>query len=83
MRKPIKVFYSSLSGRFYATQHYKKQGNGYVITGHKDDVTNDIGAAVTEHEIEFTLVTPKKKEEKKGIRIQRHPGDIVKTKSSI
>lgn len=56
-RKPIRVFYSELSGRFYASQHYRQEANGVVvITGRKYDVTNDIGAAVTKHDITFTPV---------------------------
>lgn len=54
MKKPIKVFYSELSGRFYASAHYKEDPRGFVtITGQKFDVTSDIGAAVTKYEIEF------------------------------
>lgn len=54
MRKPIRVFYSPLSGRFYASQHYREDGAAVVITGKKYDVTNDIGAAVERHDLEFT-----------------------------
>ena len=55
MTKPIRVFYSELSGRFYASQHYKQTTPTVVtITGVKYDVTNDIGAAVTKHDLEFT-----------------------------
>lgn len=56
-RKPIKVFYSELSGRFYASNQYRQDTRGfYVITGQKDDVTDDIGRAVTHYEIAFTPV---------------------------
>ena len=56
-RKPIKVFYSQLSGRFYASNQYRHDKNGfYVITGPKDDVTNDIGRAVTHYDIAFSAV---------------------------
>lgn len=57
-RKPIRVFYSPLSGRFYASQHYREEANGIVVvTGAKYDVTNDIGAAVVEHDLEFRPVS--------------------------
>lgn len=56
-RKPIRVFYSTLTGRFYASQHYREDERGFVvITGKKYDVTSDIGQAVTEHDLEFTAV---------------------------
>ena len=45
-RKPIRVFYSQLSGRFYATSHYKEtvkdDVSQFVVTGKKYDVTDDI-----------------------------------------
>ena len=54
MRKPIKVFWSELGGRFYASAHYKELKPGQVvITGEKFDVTNDIAAAIERHEITF------------------------------
>lgn len=57
MSKPIRVFYSPLSGRFYASRAYKEDGNGLVtITGQKYDVTDDIGGIITKHKIEFTEV---------------------------
>jgi hypothetical protein len=56
--RPIRVFYSELSGRFYATQRYRVDARGFVVvTGKKYDVTSDIGAAVVEHELEFTPST--------------------------
>ncbi len=62
MKKPIKVFYSELSGRFYASRHYKHISPSVVtITGEKFDVTDDIGAAVTKYNLEFT----KRKDTKK------------------
>ena len=52
--KPIRVFYSRLSQRFYASSHYRDDGNGLVtITGAKFDVTNDIASLVIEEKIEF------------------------------
>lgn len=56
MKKPIKVFYSPLTGIFYASQHYNINADGVtVITGKKYDVTNDIGEAITKHGIQFHL----------------------------
>jgi hypothetical protein len=57
-KKPIKVFYSPLSSRFYASQHYRFDAHSVVITGAKYDVTDDIAAAIFEHNIEFTRITP-------------------------
>ena len=55
MSKPIRVFYSELSGRFYASSQYKTLPNGNtVITGNKFDVTNQIGAAITQYGLVFT-----------------------------
>ena len=59
MKKPIRVFYSRLSGRFYASQHYKQlAGEDVEITGEKFDVTNDIGAAVERYGLTFTMRRP-------------------------
>jgi hypothetical protein len=55
-KKPIKVFWSELGGRFYASAHYKQEGNHVIITGEKFDVTNDIAAAIEKHEITFSEV---------------------------
>jgi len=52
-KKPIKVFYSELSGRFYASRHYRQEGNLTVITGEKFDVTSDIGYFVNKYNLEF------------------------------
>lgn len=55
--KPIKVFYSELSERFYASRAYTyKEVDGqrlYTITGQKFDVTDDIGHVIHTHNIEF------------------------------
>lgn len=60
-KKPIKVFYSELSGRFYASQYYKRESESTVIiTGEKFDVTDDIGAAVKKYNLEFTVRKPVK-----------------------
>lgn len=57
MTKPIRVFYSELSEKFYASSSYKELGNGtVVITGKKYDVTQDIAAAIVKHEVTFTEV---------------------------
>lgn len=57
MTKPIRVFYSELSGKFYASSNYKEIGNGVVtITGKKYDVTQDIAHAIVKHEVEFTEI---------------------------
>lgn len=59
--KPIKVFYSEMSGRFYASRAYKEVRASsdriiFVITGEKFDVTDDIGYAVTHFDIEFSEI---------------------------
>lgn len=55
--KPIRVFYSKLTGTFYASNRYRveeRDGKEFVtITGKKYDVTQDVARAVVEHEIEF------------------------------
>lgn len=62
MKKPIRVFYNELSGRFYASAHYKitisedRTAEHIVITGEKFDVTNDIARAIKAHDLEFTPV---------------------------
>jgi hypothetical protein len=41
--KPIRVFYSALTSRYYATTAYKIDDRGIVhITGRQWDVTDDI-----------------------------------------
>ena len=57
-KKPIRVFYSELSGRLYASQHYKVTKDAVVITGEKFDVTSDIGAIIKQYALEFTKRTP-------------------------
>ena len=51
--KPIRVFWSGLSKRFYASSHYRIKDGIVTITGKKYDVTDDIAHAVIEEEIEF------------------------------
>ena len=42
--KPMKLFYSPLTGNVYASQEYKEVDGGYLITGEKHDVTDDFDA---------------------------------------
>ncbi len=55
--KPIRVFYGSITGTFYATQHYTETiENGerhFRCTGKKYDVTQDIANIIVHEEIEF------------------------------
>lgn len=52
--KPIRVFFSDLSRRFYATRHFRNLGNGKIeCTGEKFDVTNDIGGIIKERGLTF------------------------------
>lgn len=52
--KPIRVFWSPLSQRFYASRAYKEVKPGVVeITGHKFDVTDDIAQQIIRHDIRF------------------------------
>jgi hypothetical protein len=55
MSKPIRVFWSPLSQRFYATRAYKEDPRGFVtVTGEQFDVTDDIARLIIKHEITFT-----------------------------
>lgn len=55
MKRPIRVFWSPLSQRFYASHSYKEDPRGFVtITGEQFDVTNDIAQLIMKHEITFT-----------------------------
>ena len=52
--KPIRIFYSELSKRFYATQRYRIDDKGLVtVTGEKFDVTNEIAALIEQYNIKF------------------------------
>jgi hypothetical protein len=56
--RPIRVFYSVLSQRFYASRMWKEvelqNGKRFVeITGEKFDVTNDIAGLIVQHGITF------------------------------
>ena len=53
--KPIHVFWSALSQRFYASRAYKEVRPGVIeITGDKFDVTDDIAQLILKHDIVFT-----------------------------
>lgn len=55
MSKPIRVFWSPLSQRFYASRAYKEDPRGFVtITGEQFDVTQDIAALVSKYDIVFS-----------------------------
>jgi hypothetical protein len=55
MKKPIRVFYSPVSGQFYATRSYKELSPGLVeIAGAKDNVTQDIARLIVENNITFS-----------------------------
>lgn len=64
MKKPIKVFWSEIRQRFYASAYYKQEGNHVTITGEKFDVTDDIAAAIVKHDIEFRPVASPQGESK-------------------
>ena len=54
MQKPIRIFWSPLSQRFYASRAYKEVKPGVVeITGQQFDVTADIAALVIKNDIIF------------------------------
>ena len=58
--KPIRVFYSVMSGKFYASRAYKAVKPGVVeITGEAFDVTNDIASQIIAHNLEFKYVETK------------------------
>lgn len=54
MSKPIRVFWSPLSQRFYASRAYKEDPRGFVtITGEQFDVTDDIANLILKNDITF------------------------------
>lgn len=58
--KPIHVFWSALTQRFYASRAYKEIQPGiWEITGQKFDVTDDIAQLVLKNDIVFTKVPDK------------------------
>jgi hypothetical protein len=68
MKKPIRIFYSRLTERFYATRHYREIAPGVVeCTGERSDVTNDIACLIDEHQITFR--------ERPSDAPTRHPDD--------
>jgi hypothetical protein len=55
MSKPIRVFWSPLGRRFYASRAYKQIKPGIVeITGEKFDVTDDIAEQILKNDLTFT-----------------------------
>jgi hypothetical protein len=64
--KPIRVFYSELSRRFYASSQYKIDGKAVVITGTKTDVTDDVARAIVAHDITFTRESTQPAPDQKG-----------------
>lgn len=68
MSKPIRIFWSPMSERFYASRAYKELRPGVVeITGQKFDVTSDIAALVVKNDIEFwDSEEPKSRRRKAG-----------------
>ncbi len=54
--KPIRIFFSSLSQRFYATRAYTINDKGIItVSGEKFDVTNDIAELIEQHNITFKI----------------------------
>lgn len=54
--KPIHVFWSALSQRFYASRAYKEIKPGiWEVTGEKFDVTDDIAGLILKNDIVFTV----------------------------
>ena len=53
-RKPIRVFYSPLSKRFYASQAYRQKGKIFEITGKAYDVTDDIASSMDTYGLSFS-----------------------------
>ena len=54
--KPIRIFFSVLSRRFYATRSYQEIKPGLMVcTGEKFDVTNEIAGLIEEHGLEFKV----------------------------
>lgn len=53
--KPIRVLWSPLSQRFYATRAWKQERPGVVtVTGEKFDVTDDIAYYILTNQITFS-----------------------------
>ena len=63
IRKPIRVFFSVLTLRFYATRHYREIGHGVVeCTGERFDVTNDIAGIIEDQQLSFEQLSEMAKE---------------------
>jgi hypothetical protein len=59
--KPIRVFYSPLTERFYATRTYRQIKPGVVrCDGRQDDVTNDIAEIILTHGVTFSVASETK-----------------------
>jgi hypothetical protein len=57
-RKPIRVFWSPLSRRLYATRAWREIKPGLIeCTGERFDVTNDIAELIIRHDLDFKPVT--------------------------
>ena len=53
-KKPIRIFFSELSRRFYASQSYREDARGIItITGKKYDVTDEIAGLIEQHDATF------------------------------
>ena len=74
--KPIRVFWSPLGRRFYASRAYKQIKPGVVrITGEKYDVTDDIAAQIVKHDLVFSRVTSEGQSERQEVlQMRRVPG---------
>lgn len=58
--KPIRVFFSPLTRRFWATRAYKELPGGIMqCTGQKFDVTQDVAGIIQENGIVFEAKAPK------------------------
>lgn len=56
-RKPIRVFWSPLTRRFYATRAWRECKPGVIeCTGERFDVTNDIAGIIEQEQIEFRVL---------------------------
>lgn len=58
MNQPIRLFYSELTGKIYASNNYTIGAADVCVVHSKDDVTSEVGRIVTKYRLEFTPVTP-------------------------
>lgn len=57
--KPIRIFFSPLSRRLYATRHYKETAPGQITcTGEKFDVTDEIANLIEQEKLTFVERKP-------------------------